>query len=218
MITQLENGIFARTVQIKDQGWYLTTYLWVTRSMNLYIDAGLGEDAILELKSMSHPNLPDTVIYTHHHFDHIWGATALHFPRIIAHSAFVNHVEKICADQHTQANLKEGKNAVRWPNVWVSEDMDLDEDIRIIVAPGHTDDGLMVYHKTLGILFLGDLAADEGQTLPALDQPVKSYVNSLKKLQLLTITKILSSHRPPEESSYLNQLEENAYINMGNVQ
>lgn len=217
MITQLEKGIFARTTQIKDQGWYLTTYLWVTRTMNLYLDAGLGEDAIRELRLYGDPSLPDTVLYSHHHFDHIWGATALHFPRIVAHSAFVNHVEKICADQHTQAKLSEGKNAVRWPNVWVSEDMDLDAEIRILVAPGHTDDGLMVYHKERGLLFLGDLAADEGQNLPELDQPIKIYVNSLKKLHLLTVTKILSSHRPIEEPSYLNQLEENAYILMGNV-
>lgn len=218
MIEKIAEGIFARKISVVGEEWTLTTYLWVTSHMNLYLDAGLGEDAIHELSIYADPTKPNTCIYSHSHYDHIWGAGILDQPRIIAHKNFLQHDHSILLDQIKYAAQAEGKNEVLLPNLLISKDTDLDDEILILTAIGHTDDGLMVYHKALQILFMGDVAADEGKVLPEISGSVHHYLSTLNKLKTLRIDFILCSHRNIENKSYLDTLLANAYIFLKNCQ
>jgi glyoxylase-like metal-dependent hydrolase (beta-lactamase superfamily II) len=218
MIEKIEEGIFARKINVLGEEWSLTTFLWVTNHMNLYLDAGLGEDAIRELSIYADPTKPNTCIYSHSHYDHIWGAGVLDHPRIIAHKNFLRHNRSILLDQIKYAAQAEGNNEVLPPTLLISKDTDLDEEILILTAKGHTDDGLMVYHKTLHILFMGDVAADEGKVLPEVSGSIHNYFSTLNKLNPLRIDFILSSHRNIEKKTYLDSLLANAYIFLKNCQ
>ncbi len=218
MIEQIAEGVFARKIIIPNEGWYLITYLWVTSSNNLYIDAGLGEEAIKELRLFADPSKPDICIYTHSHFDHIWGAGVLGNPEVIAHQNFMQHYHGIMQDRVKYERLAEGKNDVLPPTRLLSADTDLDDEILLLTAQGHTDDGLMVYHKKRHILFMGDVAADQGDDLPKISGSCNAYLTTLKKLQTLDIDYILCSHRDKEKKNYLDTLIENAYIFLKNCQ
>ncbi|TFG81310.1 MAG: MBL fold metallo-hydrolase [Erysipelotrichales bacterium] len=218
MIEQLAENIFARRINIPEGNWPLITYLWVTTRYNLYLDAGLGEEAIIELSKFADPTKPDICIYSHSHFDHIWGAGVLEHPEIIAHVNFMKHYHGIEQDRIKYKPLAEGNNEVLLPTRLISTDTDLDDEILLLTAPGHTDDGLIVYNKKRHILFLGDVAADEGKDLPEISGSCSTYLSTLKKLRDLDIEFILCSHRNPEKKTYLNTLIENAYILLKNCQ
>lgn len=218
MITKLSEGIYARKIIVSGEPWPLTTYLWITKHHNLYLDAGLGENALLELSEYADPSKKNTLICSHYHFDHVWGGNALKDADILAHRRFLDHQTHLEKDRVDLIRFAEGKNGIALPTRYIDEDMDFDDDLRILYAPGHTDDGLMVYHKTLHILFMGDVAADEGRDLPELAGSVDSYLATLKKLEGLQIKQILCSHRDPEDANYLNILKENAYILRKNCQ
>ena len=49
MIEQIAEGIFTRKIGVPGENWPLITYLWVTSHYNLYLDAGLGENAIRDV-------------------------------------------------------------------------------------------------------------------------------------------------------------------------
>lgn len=218
MIEKIADGIFARKIRIPHEDWSLTTFLWVTSNMNLYLDAGLGENAIRELSIYADPSKPNTCVYSHSHFDHIWGAGALKNPRIIAHKNFIRHDRLIMQDRIKFASYAEGQSEVLPPTLLITKDTDLDEEVLILTTEGHTDDGLMVYHKTLKILFMGDVAADEGKVLPAISGSIQNYLITLTKLKALNIDFILCSHRDIEKKTYLDTLFENAYIFLKNCQ
>ena len=218
MIEQIAEGIFVRKISVPVEHWTLITYLWVTSNSNLYIDAGLGEDAIRELSKFADPTKPDICIYSHSHFDHIWGAGALKHPEIIAHVNFMKHYHGIVQDRVKNAALAEGDNKVLPPTRLISSDTDLGDEIKLFTAFGHTDDGLIIYHKTRHILFLGDVAADEGRDLPEISGSCNAYLSTLKKLKDLEIDFILCSHRDKEKKTYLDTLIENAYILLKNCQ
>lgn len=218
MITKIADGIYARKIIVAGEPWPLTTYLWITKNHNLYLDAGLGENALLELSEYADPSKKNTLLYSHYHFDHVWGGHALKDPEILAHRRFLDHQTHLEKDRLNLIRFAEGKNEIALPTRYIDEDVDFDDELRILHAPGHTDDGLMVYHKTLHILFMGDVAADEGRDLPELAGSVDSYLATLKKLEGLRIKQILCSHRDPEDANYLNILMENAYILRKNCQ
>ncbi|MGB7594939.1 MAG: MBL fold metallo-hydrolase [Erysipelotrichaceae bacterium] len=218
MIEQIAEGIFTRKVSVPGESWPLITYLWVTSKYNLYIDAGLGQNAILELSAFADPSKPNVCVYSHSHFDHIWGAGALKNPEIIAHRNFMHHYHSIIQDRLRHKALADGDNEVIPPSKLISVDTHLDDEILILSAQGHTDDGLMVYHKTRHILFMGDVAADEGKDLPEISGSCNAYLTTLRKLKDLEIDSILCSHRDPQKKAYLNTLTENAYILLKNCQ
>jgi glyoxylase-like metal-dependent hydrolase (beta-lactamase superfamily II) len=218
LIEQIAEGIFVRKVGVPGESWHLTTYLWVTSHTNLYLDAGLGQNAIRELSAFADPLKPNVCIYSHSHFDHIWGAGALKNPEIIAHRNFMHHYHSILQDRQRYKALADGDNEVIPPSKLLSVDTHLDEEILILSAQGHTDDGLMVYHKTRHILFMGDVAADEGKDLPEISGSCNAYLSTLKKLMDLEIDFILCSHRDSQKKAYLITLTENAYILLKNCQ
>jgi glyoxylase-like metal-dependent hydrolase (beta-lactamase superfamily II) len=218
MIEQLAEGIFARKVDIPGENWSLTTYLWITSQHNLYLDAGLGEDAIRELAMFADPDKTNICVYSHWHYDHIWGAGALDNPEIIAHRNFMRHYHSIVQDRVKFAKFAQGNNEVIPPTRLLSGDTDLNDEILILSALGHTDDGLMVYHKQRHILFMGDVAADQGSDLPEISGSCNAYLSTLKKLKDLEIDFILCSHRDKEDKRYLDTLTENAYILLKNCQ
>jgi glyoxylase-like metal-dependent hydrolase (beta-lactamase superfamily II) len=218
MIEQIAEGIFARKIDIPGENWSLTTYLWITSQHNLYLDAGLGEDAIRELSMFADPDKANICVYSHWHYDHIWGAGALRNPEIIAHRNFMRHYHSIVQDRVKFAKFAQGNNEVIPPTRLLSGDTDLNDEILILSALGHTDDGLMVYHKQRHILFMGDVAADQDSDLPEISGSCNAYLSTLKKLKDLEIDFILCSHRDKEDKRYLDTLTENAYILLKNCQ
>lgn len=197
MIKALAPNVYERHVIPEGTDWTLYHHLIVTRDANVFIDAGLGPRALTELALYADPSKPHWLIYTHHHFDHVWGADALRFNRIIAAESFNDHLlvdyERSLAYYKV---LQEGLPACVYADTLIQYKTILG-DLVLYPAPGHTADGLMVHVPALGFLFTGDNLPDHGKgPLPELEDP-SAYRKTVETMLHTQAHTLIGAHDEP---------------------
>lgn len=201
MIKALAPNVFERHVIPEGTDWTLYHHLIVTSEANVFIDAGLGPRGMTELALYADPSKPYWLIYTHHHFDHVWGAEALRFNRIIAGETFN---DRLLADYEMSLayykSIQEGPAACVFADTLVQYRTLLGELV-LIPAPGHTSDGLMIHVPSLGFLFTGDNLPDHGKgPLPDLEDPV-AYRTTLESILRTQAHTLIGSHDEPRPAT-----------------
>lgn len=197
MIKALAPNVYERHVIPEGTDWTLHHHLIVTNDANVFIDAGLGPRGMTELALYADPSKPHWLIYTHHHFDHVWGADALRFNRIIAADSFN---ELLMADYERALAyykvLQEGPPACVYADTLIQYKTILGELV-LYPAPGHTPDGLMVHVPALGFLFTGDNLPDHGKgPLPELDNR-EAYRKTLETMLHTQAHTLIGAHDDP---------------------
>lgn len=197
MIKALAPRVFERHVIPEGTDWTLYHHLIVTQDANVFIDAGLGPRGMIELALYADPSKPHWLIYTHHHFDHVWGADALRFNRIIAAESFNNRLlEDFGRSLAYFKSIQDGPAACVFADTLIQYKTLMGELV-LIPAPGHTSDGLMVYVPALGYLFTGDNLPDHGKgPLPELEDPI-AYRNTLEIIHRTQAHTLIGSHDEP---------------------
>lgn len=146
-----------------------------THSQTILIDTGNGprraRQIAMELAAMDLPPVR-TIIYTHHHWEHVFGAQVYHAPTIIAHEACHQHLQSWLS-RPLSANLPELRSQAMnlaisdWrdfhiclPTMTFSHQLSLHiEDIRLELthfASPHGDDNILIYLPEHGVRFVGD--------------------------------------------------------------
>jgi glyoxylase-like metal-dependent hydrolase (beta-lactamase superfamily II) len=146
-----------------------------TESQTILIDAGNGprraRQLAMELAAMDLPPVR-TVIYTHHHWDHIFGAQVYHAPTIIAHETCHQHLQG-WMNRPLGGNFSEPRSSAMnlaindWrdfhiclPSMTFSRHLTLYFDGITLelshFASPHSNDGLIVYLPEQGVRFVGD--------------------------------------------------------------
>ena len=206
MIKALAPNVFERHVIPEGSDWTLYHHLVVTREANVFIDAGLGPRGVLELALYADPSKPHWLIYTHHHFDHVWGADALRFSRIIAAETFNERLsEDFDRSLAYYKSIQEGPAACIYADT-VIQYRTLMGELVLIPAPGHSSDGLMVHVPSLGFLFTGDNLPDHGKgPLPELEDPVayRATLEAMGRTQAHTLIGAHDDPRPATDAAIL---------------
>ena len=194
MIKEIAPGIYERRVHPEGVDWFLNTYLIVLDQANLYIDSGLGSKAIEELSAFSESTKPNVLIYTHYHFDHVWGSGALSFAKVIACEPFNSLLQDDFELSYAYfKELQEGKVSAVYADTLIEYKTQVGP-LTLYPAPGHTADGLIIHDTRTGLVFMGDnLPDDQKGLLPEISDP-EAYLKTLLLVQSLHPKTLLGSH------------------------
>ena len=156
----------------------------------IVIDPGSKDSSLLGNYLIANQLIPNYVILTHEHFDHIWG---VNFLRSKYKSQIITTKATSLNIQSAKKNLSVFYNADEFStneaDVIIEEDCVLDLNgisVKLIKTPGHTLGGLTV--KIGKDLFVGDLIIKD--TPPILKLPgasILDYKSSLYKLSKLCL-------------------------------
>jgi glyoxylase-like metal-dependent hydrolase (beta-lactamase superfamily II) len=138
------------------------------------------------------------VILTHYHADHVYGAYLFPGADVVAHARCRELLIEIGAPALEEAQLVEpelDEVVLRWPDVTFEEgDLALQlggRVIRLIYAPGHSPDGVMVYIENERALF----ATDTIMPVPTVaDGDIDLLRGSLRRVLELPIENAVQGH------------------------
>ena len=138
------------------------------------------------------------VILTHYHADHTYGAYLFPRAEVVAHARCRALLAKVGvpALEAAQAEVPELADVLlRMPDITFDDgEMGLrlgQRLVRLIHAPGHTQDSMMVYVEESRVLF----AADTVMPVPSIvDGDVDAFRDSLRKVAELPIENMVQGH------------------------
>ena len=138
------------------------------------------------------------VILTHYHADHVYGATYLPNARVVAHARCRDLLVRLGQPALDAAKAQEPELepiVIRLPDVTFDKgEMGLqagDRVVRLIHAPGHTPDSLMVYVEDDRVLFASDVV----MPVPSIaDGDINAFRESLRKIMDLPIDNLVQGH------------------------
>ncbi|MBU5638716.1 MBL fold metallo-hydrolase [Geomonas sp. Red69] len=147
--------------------------------VNTLIDPGVDDFILAEIRELSTgfgKEPVQQVVLTHNHFDHTAGVAALKEAfgcRVLAygHGPLVDEV------LHDRQFIKAG-----------------DDFLEVLHTPGHSDDSVCLYARSLQALFSGDTLI---RVLAAGGSYCREYIEALKRLTALKIQRIYSGHDQP---------------------
>ena len=170
------------------------------------LDPGILPDEIDQLAR--HVNELGTtkisIILTHAHWDHILGPERLPGCEVVAHAAFprgdsdlrtrrvANQVKKWRDEQGIEAD---GPFALPHPEEVFERILDIsvgDVPIRLIHAPGHSEDHSVVFFPDDHILWAADMLSDD--EIPYVGQSLLTYSRALEALSALQTDVLIPTH------------------------
>lgn len=163
----------------------------------------------------------NTIIITHHHFDHIGSLGELKKAtgaKIAAHKDDANYIadtEKAEEPLISKIFINLLKSIYRPKTVEVDILLEEDDEIgdyRVIHTPGHTPGSICLYNENNKVIFVGDNLTNKGEKIegpPGIFTLNMEQANeSIKKLQNLDIEAILTGHSKPITSRTSEKLKE----------
>lgn len=194
MIKEIAPQVYERRSQPEGVSWFINTFLICLDEANVFIDSGLGSQAIQELRVYCDDTKPDVLIYTHYHFDHVWGSGALTFAKIIACEPFNTLLQDDFDRSYAYfKEIKEGEVSCVYADTIIDFKTQFG-DLTLYPAPGHTPDGLIIHHPKAGLLFMGDNLADQGKgLLPEITDEL-AYQKTLELALSLNVKTVIGSH------------------------
>jgi len=206
MIREIAPHVYERRVHPEGVTWFLNTFLITTDQANVYIDSGLGSRAIEDFKSFADPALPNILIYTHYHFDHVWGSGALSFAKVIACEPFNSLLQNDFELSYAYfKELQEGKVGCVFADTLIEYKTQLGP-LTLLPAPGHTQDGLVIIDGRSKLAFMGDNLPDQGKGLfPELEDK-EAYLKTLQAVKELQPKTLVGSHCDEVSPPQLDQI------------
>jgi len=198
----------------------LTPNLWVAQSELYFTNSGIflsGEQACLidpalfphEIETIARfaaqqKAVPQTIVLTHSHWDHILAPQHLVGIKTIAHANYL-------AETLGENGLRIRRQVEQWaahsgverkePFVIPNPDEMFDDTLQVTVggqtlnlihAPGHAADQLVVYYPCQGVLWAGDMLSD--LEIPYVCHHLVSYEQTLKRLANLDVRVLIPGH------------------------
>lgn len=169
-VRELSDGVFAISEEKHEQK--VSSFLIIGEDGAVLLDTGLGICNIKEVVDNIYEG-DLTVINSHFHFDHIgnnWRFKEVHArldeysQRVstqgIANSLIAAQVQEHCFAGGVPVGFDAGEYCIRPYSIVALEDGEVfdlgDRVLRVIYAPGHSQDSVVLYDETNGILFTGD--------------------------------------------------------------
>lgn len=164
------------------------------------IDPGNDYTAYMQLFALDfRPADVRKVVITHGHFDHAMGVLELlrAYPsltqrgplEVVVHAAGPRELKTILREMGAVVTEVEGRETLELSGF----------DFEVVPTPGHTVDGICLYHAASGSVFTGDtvLPAAVATPDPAAGGRLDDYLAGLKSLLKLEIRHVLPGHGAP---------------------
>ena len=194
MIREVAPNIYERRVHPEGVTWFLNTFLILTDLANVYIDSGLGSLALEEFDGLCDKDKTNILIYTHYHFDHVWGSGALEFSKVIACEPFNTLLQDDFDLSYAYfKELKEGEVSCVYADTLIEFKTQLGP-LTLYPAPGHTQDGLIIHDTRSNVVIMGDNLPDQGKGLLPEITDREAYIKTLSLIQSLQAQTLLGSH------------------------
>jgi len=194
MIREVAPNVYERRVHPEGVAWFLNTFLILTDQANIYIDSGLGSYALEDFDNIAEPSKPNILIYTHYHFDHVWGSGALEFSKVIACEPFNSLLQDDFELSYAYfKELKEGKVTCVYADTLIEYKTQIGP-LTLYPAPGHTRDGLIIHDTRNNLVIVGDNLPDQGKGLLPEIEDSAAYLKTLLLIQSLQPKILLGSH------------------------
>lgn len=195
---QLTRDIWLRRVDA--EGFPTTSAAILTRTRAFVIDTltrPADMEPVLELWRERAGNRRVVVVNTHHHWDHVYGNAAFTGADIVAHEACRRLIEDQLA-AGGDAAPPAPPEGVPLPCITFDSCLtyaDATEAVRLIHAPGHSEDSVAVFLEAARILFAGDALE---WPFPSFDQRggVEPWLHTIAMLRQLEADSIVPSHGP----------------------
>jgi len=206
MIRQISAHVYERRVHPEGVSWFINTFLICCDHANVFIDSGLGSQAIEDFLPYCDQNKPNNLIYTHYHFDHVWGSGALSFAKIIACEPFNRLLEEDFDRSHAYfKEIQEGTVTCVFADTLIDEKTQMGP-LTLYPAPGHTQDGLMIHYPQDDLLILGDNLSDQGQGLTPELLDRDAYIKTIELAISLKVKTLCGSHCDEQSSMVLESI------------
>lgn len=137
------------------------------------------------------------LIFTHHHADHIYGASLLPDVPILAHARCREHLlargeEGLAAARAEVPDLLESV-VLRFPDITLDDGEVVlqlgGKTLRIFWAPGHSDDGIAIYVEEDQVLFAGDAMTPVPTIIDGDPVALKATLKRFQELEPETIVR-----------------------------
>lgn len=231
--------MFTELTQLTDHLWVVQSRLFGTNSgvfldneQACLIDPAACADEIQAIARFVRDRSAtvQAIVITHGHWDHILGPE--HFPGVkaIAQAAYRDEVirhettirREIDRWETGEGIHRESPFAIPQPDRTFAEEMDLTVGslrLRLVHAPGHAGDALVVYHADSGTLWAGDMLSD--LEIPFIIHSLPAYEQTLARLSIWDIRAMVPGHWQPTtdgaeirsrlsaDIAYLAELREN---------
>lgn len=179
--------------------------VWLHSGRACLIDPGVMPDELAEIATFlqAHEAEPRYVVITHSHYDHLLGARAFPGAAVIAQ---VNYLAEVARDGPAiqQILVREGivaagrSFAIPFPDHTFEETTTLELDgltLRLVHAPGHAADELVLYEPDTATLWAGDMLSDI--EIPYVSDGLAPYERTLEMLAGYEIRTLVPGHGRP---------------------
>ncbi len=194
---------------ISSQAFFYHSGILISEGQACLIDPGLRPDEIKAIVDFvaERGAVPHAIILTHAHWDHLLGPEHLPGVKIIAHAKYPAELEgKRNARIQRQIAAWETENGIErerpfilpYPDETFEDDMSVivgNLSLRLIHAPGHASDQLVVYHADTATLWAADMLSD--LEIPYVSHDLAAYRQTLETLSTLDTHVLIPAHGHP---------------------
>ncbi len=156
-----------------------------TREMIAFVEDQLGPGSIRY------------VVLTHFQADHVYGAYLFHGAEVIAHDrcrVLLDDIGRRALEQAKRDNPMLADVQIRLPDMTFEREMFIqlgERHLRLMHAPGHTEDGTIILEEDDEVLFAGDLA----MPIPHIvDGDMEQFQDSLLRIKALEPDFVVQGH------------------------
>ncbi|MEM6962107.1 MAG: MBL fold metallo-hydrolase, partial [Myxococcota bacterium] len=152
----------------------------------------LEVDRLVEVLGRIHAEMRvRLIVATHHHEDHIGGASVLSKRLDAPLAAHMNTAALLRGRIHFDRLLSEG-------DVLAYSDAQMTSKLRVIETPGHASGHICLFNECSRFAVVGDMVAGKGTILiEPEDGDLRLYLESLRRLQQLDLSVMLPAHGKP---------------------
>ena len=180
--------------------------MFISQGQAVLIDPGVYPDEIEAIARFTAERdaTPQAIIITHGHWDHILGPEHLPGVQIVAQANYLHETDgeygaatlRQIAAWETQSGIeREQPFAIPRPDVTFDQTTTLtvgDLSLRLVHAPGHTSDQLVVYHPGSAALIAGDMLSDA--EIPTIIHNLAAHRRTMAMLAGWDIRRLIPGH------------------------
>ncbi len=204
IITQLTDNLWTAQSRV----FHTNSGVFISEGQALLIDPGVLPEEIAAIADFVATQAiePHALVITHAHWDHFLGAATFPEARTIAQAKYLDVLREHGKDLlqqvaqfQTQAALKPlTPFTLPAPQLTFETELRLaigNETLRLLHAPGHAPDQLVIYHATSGMLWAADMLSD--CEIPMVSHNLAAYEATLVRLAALEVRVLIPGHGHP---------------------